>query len=92
MQGETILSTRKDQNMNQAAEASRLCELFDLHFPISMDLKGCLNTSHKSYKLFEIHQGHSGEDANLEEGLYSVYQVILQCTKDILTVSKGASK
>lgn len=74
-----------------AANASSLCQRFDRQFPVSRDLKACLNTVHSSYKLFEIHQVHTGDDANLEEGLYSVYQVILQCTKDILTVGKRVS-
>ena len=70
--------------MNCAAEAASLQKKFDQLFPVSRDLRTCLNTVNNSYQLFEIHDGHTGNDGHLEEGLYAVHLIILHCVKDIL--------
>lgn len=77
--------------MNRAAEVSSLKDTFDKQFPISSDLRNCLETVHRSYQLFKIHHGHTEKDGHLEEGLFSVQHVTLHCVKDILAGGKSVS-
>lgn len=76
--------------MNRASDISLLKETFDKQFPVSSDLRRCLETVHSSYQLFKIHEGHTEKDGHLEEGLFSVHHVILHCVKDILACGKTA--
>ena len=64
---------------------------FDKQFPISSDLRTCLETVHRSYQLFKIHEGHTEKDGHLEEGLFSVQPVILHCVKETLAGGKSRS-
>lgn len=68
----------------KSSEASSLRERFDKKFPVSSDLRTCLNTVHNSYKLFDNHQVTKGYDGHLEEANYVVLMVVLRCVKDIL--------
>ena len=77
--------------MTRAAEASLLKDKFDKQFPVSSDLRTCLETVRRSYQLFKIHDGHTEKDGHLEEGLFSVQHIILHCVKDILAGGKPGS-
>jgi hypothetical protein len=70
--------------------AASLQVKFDRSFPVSSDLDTCLKTVHCSYRLFQIHDGHTEKDGYLEEGMYAVYPIVLHCIKEILAA--GGSK
>lgn len=72
-------------------DVTSLLERYNRLFPVATDLPACLDTVHNSYKLFQIHDGHTEKDGHLEEGMYAVYPVILHCVKEILT-TKGKKK
>lgn len=78
--------------MNRNAEVASFQERFDSQFPVSSDLRLCLNTVHNSYQLFQIHSGHKDNDQHLEEGLYAVYPVILHCVKNILATGSVSAQ
>ena len=75
--------------MSEATDISSLWKRFDRQFPVSRDLQACLETVHRSYRLFQIHDGHTETDGHLEEGLFATLPVIQHCVKDILAAGQN---